>query len=175
VSRADVLAALANGNPVDPAAMAIPPSYVAENASALCVFERLKSTPAHMLVVVDEFGSLLGLVTLADVLEAIGGDVTSDEGEAVDDEERPLQQEADGSYLVSGGYPVDDLVEAKLLPKLANQTYKTVAGLVLEHLRRLPVQGEVIDLPSLRIEVVSVAHGRIETLHLVRNQHEQSR
>jgi putative hemolysin len=168
VSRADVLAGLAKGDSVDLAAMAVLPSYVAENASALRVFERLKSTTTHMLVVVDEFGSLLGLVTLTDVLEAIAGDVTSDDSEAPEEDERPLQQEVDGIHLIPGGYPVDDLVEAMLLPKPAEQTYKTVAGLVLDHLRRLPNQGEIVDLPTLRIEVVSVKHGSIETLRLVR-------
>jgi putative hemolysin len=71
-------------------------------------------------------------------------------------------------YLVPGGYPVDDLVEANLLPKPVEQNYKTVSGLVLDHLRRLPVRGEVIDLPMLRIEVGAVTHGSIKTLRLVR-------
>ncbi len=168
VSRADVLSAIAKGDAVDLAAMAASPAYVAENASALHVFERLKSMSTHMLIVVDEFGSLLGLVTLADVLEAIAGDVTSDGNEAGDEEERPLQPESDGSYLIPGGYPLDDLVEANLLPKPAEQNYKTVAGFILDHLRRLPAGGEIIDLPTLRIEVVALTHGSIETLRLVR-------
>ena len=168
VSRADVLAVLAEGNSVDLTTMATPPSYVTENASALRVFEQLKSTTAHMLMVVDEFGSLLGLVTLTDVLEAIAGDVTSDESEATDEEERPLQQQADGSYLIGGGHPVDDLVEAMLMPRPAEQNYKTMAGLVLDHLRRLPARGGIIELPTLRVEIVAVANGAIETLRLAR-------
>ncbi|AXC09995.1 Magnesium and cobalt efflux protein CorC [Acidisarcina polymorpha] len=170
VSRADVLAALTEGGAVDLVGMASPLSYVAENMSALRVFERLKSTATHMLLVVDEFGSPLGLVTLADVLEAIAGDVTTDEKEVTEEEERPLRQESDGSYLIPGGYPIDDLVEASLLPKPKQQSYKTVAGLVIDQLHRLPAQGETVEISTLRVDVISVGRGRIHTLRLLPRQ-----
>jgi CBS domain containing-hemolysin-like protein len=122
-----------------------------------------------MLVVVDEFGSVLGLVTLADVLEAIAGDVNSNDSET-SDEALPLRPEDDGSYVVSGGYPVDDLVEAMLLSKPAGQNCKTLAGLVLNHLQRLPDPGEEIKLLTLRVQALTVGRGRIETLRLTRIQ-----
>jgi putative hemolysin len=74
-SRADVLAALARDGYVDLAKLAKPPAYVSENMSVLSVLETLKSVPVHMAMVVDEFGSLVGLVTLFDVLEAVAGDL----------------------------------------------------------------------------------------------------
>jgi putative hemolysin len=167
VSRAEVLAAIAKGETVDLAAMATAPAHVSEYASVLSVLETLKGIPFHMAVVVDEFGTLMGLVTLADVLEAVAGDVTADDGTLGDAEERPLEKEADGSYLVPGKQPVDDLVEALLLPAPVARNYKTMAGLVMDRLRRIPHQGEVIELPTLRIEVISIEQGAIKNLRLI--------
>jgi putative hemolysin len=78
VSRADVLAALTRDAHVDLTALSTPPSYVSENTSVLSVLETLKAMPVHMAMVVDEFGSLVGLVALADVLEAVAGDLVGD-------------------------------------------------------------------------------------------------
>jgi putative hemolysin len=170
VSRADVLAAIAKGETVDLAAMAKAPAYVAEHASVLSVLETLKRTTFHMVVVVDEFGSLLGLVTLADVLEAVAGDVTTEDDALASAEERPLKEEADGSYLVPGDQPVDDIVEAMLLPPPVARNYKTMAGLVIDRLRRLPHEGEVIEFGTLRIEVISIEQGAVKNLRLIPKQ-----
>jgi putative hemolysin len=170
VSRADVLAVIAKGETVDLAAMATEPAYVSEYASVLSVLETLKRIRFHMVIIVDEFGSLMGLVTLADVLEAVAGDVTTDEGAPGDTEESQLEREADGSYLVPGDQPVDDIVEALLLPSPVARTYKTMAGLVTARLRRLPHEGEVIELPTLRIEVISIEQGAVKKLRLIPKQ-----
>lgn len=167
VSRADVLAAIVKGETVDLAAMAAAPAYVSEYASVLSVLETLKGIPFHVVVVVDEFGTLMGLVTLADVLEAVAGDVTADDGALRDAEERPLEKELDGSYLVPGEQPVDDIVEALLLPAPVARHYKTMAGLVIDRLRRIPHQGEIIELPTLRIEVISIEQGAVKNLRLI--------
>ncbi len=167
VSRADVLAAIAKGETIDLVAMATAPAYVAEYASVLSVIETLKRTAFHVAIVVDEFGSLMGLVTLADVLEAVAGDVTTDDVALGDAEERPLEQEVDGSYLVPGEQPVDDIVEALLLPAPDARNYKTMAGLVIDRLRRLPLEGEVVELPTLQIEIISIEGGTVKKLRLI--------
>jgi putative hemolysin len=167
ISRADVLAAIATGQVADLVAMATPPTYVTEYASALSVLETLKHRSVHLAMVVDEFGSVLGLVTLADVLEAVAGDVTTDDGPLGMTSERPLEPEADGTYLLSGDQPVDDIVEAQLLPAPVARSYKTMAGLVTDRLRRIPVEGEIIDLPSIRIEVIGVRQGAVTELRLI--------
>jgi putative hemolysin len=167
VSRADVLASIAKGETVDLAAIATAPAYAAEYASVLSVLESLKRVPFHMVVVVDEFGSVVGLVTLTDVLEAVAGDVTTDDITLGNAEERPLEKEVDGSYIVPGGQPVDDIVEALLLPAPLVRNYKTMAGLVIDRLRRIPHEGEVIQLETLRIEVISIEKGTIKKLRLI--------
>ena len=174
VSRADVLAAIARDETFDLKALVTVPTYVADNATLLSVLEKLKRVPTHMGLVVDEFGSLAGLVTLTDVIEAVAGEVT----EAVigdvsindvlgEFKEEQLEKDSDGSYIVPGNQPVDDCVEARILPAPAARGYKTMAGLVLDSLRRIPREGEMIDLPTLRVEVVSVEHGTVKTLRLI--------
>ena len=168
VSRADVLAALAQGEAVDLAAMATPPAYVAENASGLSVLEFLKNSAGHMVVALDEFGSTVGLATFADVLEAVAGDapfVAGAPGIAI---EGPISPEPDGSFLLGGGQPVDDIAEILPLPLPVDRNYKTIAGFVLDRLKRIPEVGEQIELEALRVEVVSVDRGAITSVRLTR-------
>ena len=77
ISRAEVLAALTRGSNVDLSAIAVPPAYVSENASVLSVLETLKSVPIHMVIVVDEFLSVIGYAILTDMLEAVADDLPS--------------------------------------------------------------------------------------------------
>jgi len=171
VSRGDILAAFAKGESADLATMMMmAPAYVSENASVLSVLETLKSAPIHMVIVVDEFGSLVGLATLADVLEAVAGDVARHDELLVGPEGGQLKREADGSYLVPGDKPVDDVAEALPLAAPIARGYKTMAGLVIDRLRRIPQEGEAIDLPAIRIEVVSIERGTIRTLRLLPKQ-----
>jgi putative hemolysin len=167
VSRADVLSDLTRGGNIDLSAIAVAPAYVSENASVLSVLETLKSVPVHMVIVVDELGSVVGLATLADVLEAVAGDVTRPKGSAMATEISHLTAQADGSYLVSGNKPVDDVAETLPLAAPIDRGYKTMAGLVIDRLRRIPNEGETIDLPTLTIEVISVQQGVVKTLKLV--------
>lgn len=170
VSRADVLAALARDEEVDLGAMALAPSYVSETASVLSVLETLKNSHGHLVVVVDEFGSLLGVATFADVLEAVAGEVAGADGAPGVPNGGPLKREADGSYLMSGSQPVDDITEALPLSAPVTRGYKTMAGYVIEHLKRLPREGEVIALPALHIEIVSIERGMVKTLRLTPKQ-----
>jgi putative hemolysin len=171
VSRADVLARLAQGANVDLLGIAVPPAYVSDNASVLSVLETLKSVPIHMVTVVDEFGSVVGVATRADVLEAVAGDVTRPKGSAMDMEVSHLSPQTDGSYFVSGNKPVDDVAETvPLTAPPTDRVYKTMAGLVIDRLRRIPCEGETIELPAFTIEVVSVHQGVVKTLKLIPKQ-----
>ena len=167
VSRADVLSAIARGDDLDLSAMAAAPAYVSENASVLSVLETLKGRDTSMVVVVDEFGSMIGIATLSDVLEAVAGDVAVADGAPGVSSDGPLEKEPNGTYLVAGAQPVDDIAQILPLSLPAGRGYKTMAGRVLDHLRRLPEEGEVVELASLRIEVVSVQQGTVEMLRLV--------
>ena len=106
-----------------------------------------------MVIVVEELGSVVGL---ADVLEAVASDVTRPKGSAMETEGSHLSPQADGSCLVSGNKPVDDIVETISIAVPPDRHYKTMVGLLIDRLRRIPHEGETVDLPALTIEVVSV-------------------
>ena len=135
---------------------------VSDRADALDVLEVLHRSVHHMALVYDEYGNFEGIITTDDVLEAITGAVTS-----ADAGEPALLVRADGSMLVSGWMPADELCDRLGLPRDLAGEYDTVAGLVLHQLGRMPALGdivfaegyqfEVIDLDGLRIDKVLVS------------------
>lgn len=119
-------------------------SETAKAETLLAAFKRLK---VHMAVVLDEYGGTAGIVTLDDLLEEVVGDAA----EATSEVERL----ADGSLRVPGELPIDDFAEVVGLP-LTSAASDTVAGLVLEHLGRVPQVGDevVAEGVTLRVETV---------------------
>lgn len=153
-AKKEILKALMSTGRLDLEALCQPPVFVAENSPILGLLASLKRARAQMLFVVDEFGTVVGIVTLTDVLEAVAGDVPEPErhrGGGLQFTKQP-----DGTFLVQGQLPADDLSEYLGIQYPATPTYKTVAGLVLSHLRRLPVTGDKLMLDGWTIEVVEV-------------------
>lgn len=141
-----------------------PGTYVPESATVYGALERLRTERVHSLIVCDEFGVMQGLMTLNDVLDGLVG--SSDE-----DQPTPyIVRREDGSYLVDGQCPVYDFLAYFDCTDLytPNNNYATIAGLILEHLRRLPAEGqkltwhrfnfEIVDMDRLRIDKVLVTH-----------------
>ncbi|MFT3803604.1 MAG: hemolysin family protein [Burkholderiaceae bacterium] len=147
------------------ASLLTPPVFVPDTASVLMVLNKLKHARAQMLFVVDEFGTLVGIATLTDVLEALAGDVP--ELERDERGEQELQRQPDGSYLVAGSMPADDLAEFLSVRDAEVPRYKTVAGLILAKLRRFPQVGECLIVDGWRLEVVRVDGRTIQTVRLV--------
>lgn len=133
---------------------------VRDGMSALDVVETLRSAPAHMVLVFDEYGHFEGIVTPMDLLEAITGDF-HDPG---DPEEPKMVPRADGSVLVAGWMPADEFADAFGFPLREGRDYQTVAGLVLDETGQLPEVGAVFTLYGLRIEVVDLDGRRIDKL-----------
>jgi putative hemolysin len=116
-----------------------------------------------MALVYDEYGHFEGIITSGDIMESIMG-VFNDSSSA---DEQAILRRDDGSYLVSGWTPIDEFSEFMSFPVDDDVEYQTVAGLVLEELKRLPTLGEsfvkngwkfeVIDLDSRRIDKVLVS------------------
>ncbi|MBI4926340.1 MAG: HlyC/CorC family transporter [Anaerolineae bacterium] len=153
-------------NNLDLLKMAQPALFVPESTSALKLLELLRSASGNLALVMDEYGGVLGLVTLFDVMEAIVG-VISIEG-------RPAQplatQREDGSWLVDGTMPVDqfkDLLDRDELPDEARIGFQTVAGFMLARIGDIPRPGqhftwdafrfEVMDMDGLRVDKVLVS------------------
>ncbi len=162
--------ALATAGSVDMASLVKEVPFVSDLAPASSVMEALRTSPQHMALVYDEYGHFEGIITSGDIMESIMG-VFNDGGSA---DEQAIMRRDDGSYLISGWTPIDEFTEFMSFPVDGDVEYQTVAGLVLEELKRLPALGEsfvkngwkfeVIDLDGRRIDkvIVSSAAGAAE-------------
>ncbi|PZM88398.1 MAG: HlyC/CorC family transporter, partial [Actinobacteria bacterium] len=115
-------------------------------------------------MVVDERGSIDGIVTAEDLVEEVVGEI-------YDETDRDVQmvvREPDGALLLAGGFPIHDLPDLGLsVENLNHGDYATVAGLVLAHLGHIPkTPGEVVELPNLTAQVVEVTGRAITKVRL---------
>lgn len=170
VSKKDFLRQYMTEHSLAFAPLLTPPVFIPDTATVLTVLNRLKHARAQMLFVVDEFGTLVGIVTLTDVLEALTGDVP--EPERNERGEQELVHQSDGSYIVAGTMPADDLAEFLAIRDTDVPRYKTVAGLILTKLRRLPQPGEHLMVDGWRLEIVQVDGRTIQAVRLVPPAHQ---
>jgi putative hemolysin len=138
------------------------PIYVPENAPVMRMLELFRGVPLHMAFVVDEYGDFLGLVTLNDVLEGIAGEMP--------EEHEPLHEEIkrrpDGSWLIDGSASINTVADALGLPEPEGD-FHTAAGLALERLSRIPVEGDTFEIDGFRAEVIDMDGKRIDKLLFV--------
>jgi putative hemolysin len=128
---------------------------VSDKLAALDVVEQLRHSPLSVVLVVDEHGSLEGIVTEGDILQTIVADIENDEGARI-------VQRDDGSLLIDGGYPFDELAERLGIRAPPRRSYHTIAGFVLDEMRRLPKTGESFLHGLWRFEIVDVDGQRID-------------
>lgn len=143
------------------------PLYLNENVYAYKILELFKKHKMHYAIVVDEYGSTVGMVTMDDVMDALVGDV-SDE----DQEEYEIIQRDENSWLVDGQYSVIEFVKYFKLDMdyNANQTFTTVAGLIIYKSNKLPDVGEKIYIEDFVLEVIDKDRQRIDKVLVTRNQ-----
>lgn len=138
------------------------PLYTFEGKRLSELMVALRKTSNNIAIVLDEYGATAGLITMEDILEEIVGDIRDEYDE---DEENELVKVKDGEYLVNGSMKLDDLND-KLGLNLTSEDYDSVGGLVIGHLDHLPVQGEEVSLPGVRLKVERVEKKRIERVHV---------
>lgn len=153
----DILAPALMNQPFDLRARLREAPVVSDGQSALEVIDRLRASPAHMVLVYDEYGHFEGIITPMDVLEAITGEFPDN----ATDEPKVVERQ-DGSYLVAGWMPVDEFAELLSMEIDPDRDYETVAGLVLDQVGYLPAVGERLDMPGWTIEVVDLDGRRID-------------
>ncbi len=145
-----------------------PALFVSESTHALKLLEILREEQQSLALVVDEYGDIQGMVTVTDVMGAILGRLQAGESAAAE----PLViARADGSLLVDGSLPVDDLREllgGGDLPDEDEHDYHTAAGMTIAHFGRIPNAGEHFDWDGWRIEVVDLDGARVDKLLLQR-------
>lgn len=139
--------------------MVIEAPVVRDGMNALDVLETLRKSPAHMVLVYDEYGHFEGIITPMDVLQAIAGDFI--EGE--EPEEKIVTRE-DGSLLVAGWMQADEFADHIGITLPEDRDYETVAGMVIDRMGSLPKLGETVTILGWRIEVVDLDGRRIDKL-----------
>ncbi|MBN1371087.1 MAG: HlyC/CorC family transporter [Anaerolineaceae bacterium] len=160
VTSKDFLNYFGRAEEMNLASLARPAVFVPESTSVLKLVDLLQNTSDRLLLVIDEFGGLLGMVTLFDVLKSIvtgsgAGQFTS----------MMAVKREDGSWLVDGLMPVDqfkDLFDLDDLPEEDRIGYQTVAGFVLSQLGAIPGPGKHFEWGGLRMEVLDMDGLRVD-------------
>jgi putative hemolysin len=158
-----MLAQCLSGNSLDMEACVRPALFVYENMSALKLLRLFRKSPNHMALVVDEYGSVLGFITLDDVLEAIVGDISA----LGDQTEAQASRRDDGAWLLDGSLSFLDFKELFGIKELPGEDlgyFHTLAGFIMMRLGRIPAPGECFELGDLRIEVLKMDGHRVDTV-----------
>ena len=162
VEARDLLSRCAAGlDGVDLAAVARAVPVVSDQMDAMDALAVLRGADIPMVFVHDEYGHFDGLLTPVDLLAAIAGGFASD---AEEDGDPPLVRRADGSWLVSGSLPADQLAERLGVPLPEDRDYATAAGFALSLLKHLPSVGELFERDGWRFEVVDMDGRKIDKL-----------
>ncbi|CAM3179042.1 HlyC/CorC family transporter [Paracoccus nototheniae] len=140
----------------------MPPYFVPETSVLDEQMREFLKRRTHFALVVDEYGSLRGLITLEDIIEEIVGEI-ADEHDT--EEDQTLKPNGTGDYLVEGGMTIRDL-NRQLDWTLPDEEANTVAGLVIHMAQSIPEQGQVFSFHGYRFEVVTRRENRITRLRI---------
>jgi putative hemolysin len=135
-----------------------PAHFVPDSMQISHLLSDLQVRRAHMAIVVNEFGTVIGLVTVEDILEEIVGEIR-DEFDV--DEEQSIQELKEGVLLVEGGVQLSELAEQHGLPIQETNTYRTIAGFMLARLERIPRGGESVVHEGYRLTIADMDGRRI--------------
>ncbi|MEC7932678.1 MAG: hemolysin family protein, partial [Pseudomonadota bacterium] len=161
VQARDIMTALFRGEPLTLDILMRRAEIVPDQVDAMDVLEVLRRSDVPMVMVHDEYGHFEGIVTPADLLSAIAGHFASDR-DATD--EPDLVEREDGSLLVSGQMPIDQLADRIDITLSEDRDYATVAGHALWLMRRLPEVGDFVDDQGWRFEIVDMDGRKIDKL-----------
>ena len=137
------------------------PLFFPGNMQAVKAFEQFRETGIHHALVLDEYGGVEGFVTLYDVLESIVGDIPLDEH----DKDQDVVLRSDGTWLVDGLIPIDELKEimdVDELPEEDKAGFQTLSGFVMNQLGRIPKTGAIFEWDHWRFEVVDMDGHRVD-------------
>ncbi|MDZ4760174.1 MAG: hemolysin family protein [Alphaproteobacteria bacterium] len=159
VQTKELFAHLAATGRIELEAVMHPPVFVPETMPVLKLLDSMRGNPVRMVMVSDEYGAVLGIVTAADLLESIAGDGALGENEGIS---QPVLRE-DGSWLIDGMTPIDEFEQVVSVRGLDDgEGYSTVAGLVMHQLRTVPKEGDRTERWPLAFEVVDMDGRRID-------------
>jgi len=161
LSAKDLLEQHITGKAFDLEAVVQKPLFVPENTPASRVLELVRQSGLHEALVIDEYGGLLGLVTLFDVLEAIVGELPAQD----DTSEPEVVEREDGSYLLDGLLPIDelkDLFDLDDLPEEDKVGYQTLGGFMMNQFGHIPGSGQHFEFDGFKFEVMDMDGHRVD-------------
>lgn len=148
------------GRPIDLRSLIRPPLIVPEHAPALAVLDRFRNERQQFAFVVDEYGGVEGIVTIADLAESVVGTRDAD----------AIVTRRDGSMLVDAMINFADLAQTLDLRGIDEGNYDTLAGFVIEQMKRLPRTGDTFDTGGYRFEVIDMDGNRVDRVLITRLQ-----
>ena len=158
----DALRLLEKRQPVVLRKIVHPVHLVPETKKVGALLKELQKRRSHLALVIDEHGSLVGLVTMEDLLEEIVGEIQDE----YDWEERPVERLRDGALVVEGTLSADVLRLGHHVPIPESPEFETVAGFMLATLGSVPRGGEVVQVGDYRLTVVDVEKNRINKVRI---------
>ena len=147
--------------PINIEATAMEPWFVPETTNLLEQMSAFRTRHQHFALVVDEYGALMGLVTLEDILEEIVGPISDEYDVAA----RGVLRQADGSYLVEGSITIRDL-NRDLDWALPDEEAATIAGLVIHEAQSIPEVGQVFHFHECKFEILRRQRNQITMLRV---------
>lgn len=138
-----------------------PPLFIAKTKKIGELLKELQQRKSHIAVVLDEFGGTIGIVTMEDILEEIVGEIWDEHDEVVYE----IEKISDTEYMVLGSANAEKLLE--LLHMDEELEVLTVSGWVMDHLGRIPVQGDCFDYKNLHVTVLHMAGKRVEKVQVL--------
>jgi putative hemolysin len=153
----DLLSRIASGRSFSLLEVLHPVYFVPESMKVSVLLKEMQRRRIHMAIVVNEYGSVEGLVALEDLIEEIVGEIQDE----YDTEEKSVERLRDGSLLVDASTPVRDLVERYGLPIPVTSDYETLSGFITFQLQGIPRGGEVFTHDGYRFTVVDLGERRV--------------
>lgn len=141
------------------------PLIFPERVTLLQALEQFRNARTHFAFVVDEFGSVEGVVTLSDLMETIAGNLPI-EGEKVD-ARYDIQALPDGGWVANGHMPLEDLAVYVQLPLDEKRNYHTLAGLLMDSLQHVPQEGEELQIGDYLLRTLQVENHRVQKVEIV--------
>lgn len=157
----DIMEAVSQSEQVDLGECMTSPLHVPDTTRALSLLRQFKSSGIHFAIVQDEFGGVQGVVTLNDIFECIVGSLP----EAGEEEEPDVVRREDGSFLLNGSLPIEDLFSLFPGHPIAEETeggFKTLGGFIMAQLGRIPSAGDHFECGGLRFEVMDMDERRVD-------------
>lgn len=167
VQKKDLIQDLINGQGVRIEPHLLQALSVPESISVMHVLQMFRQVPLHVAFVIDEYGDFLGLATLTDIMEAIAGELTEEHGGTPQE----LMKRDDGSWLVDGRAAIDEVKDTLGLRMETNGDFHTAAGLALDQLERIPLEGDKFEIDGWRVEVIDMDGNRIDKLLFMPPEH----